>query len=138
MFEPYSREHLRLSYSLFDLIGDLGGVFQLLTDFVGVLFLSIAHHSFILSAMEKLFFVKTADGQIFEEKTYEGRDDIRWTGVMKYLNHSVTCFIPNSENKSTILKEHKAIILTNSLKGKLFWMRCCGSKNRLTKLFDEG
>ena len=54
-----SHKYERSVYNLTDLIGDIGGVLELLVMFFGVFFSTISYHSFNLSAIKKLFIVKS-------------------------------------------------------------------------------
>ena len=57
--------HERKIYSLLHVIGDLGGVFELIKSVLGFFFFPIATHSFILKAIEVLYFSKSTDSSIF-------------------------------------------------------------------------
>ena len=50
---------------MFDLVGDLGGVFEVLTGLLGIFLFPISQHSFILTASKILFKARTCDGSIF-------------------------------------------------------------------------
>ena len=58
----------RASYDILDLIGDLGGVLEMMIMFFGLIFFSVSYHSFNLSAFKKLFLVKTHDNETFEAR----------------------------------------------------------------------
>ena len=53
--------HLREVFNLFDLVGDLGGVIEVLIIVLGVLLYPISEHSFLLSASQLLFKARTND-----------------------------------------------------------------------------
>lgn len=57
--------HERYIYSMFDLLGDLGGVIDVLMWFFGFFFYPIAQHAFILKAIKKLYIARTAQGELF-------------------------------------------------------------------------
>lgn len=59
--------HTREVYNLFDLLGDLGGVSQVIAITIGFIFLPLAEHNFILDATSKLFLARTKDKGIFEK-----------------------------------------------------------------------
>ena len=65
VFDQHSWQYKRVSYNVLDLIGDIGGVFELFVTICGILFNSIAEHSFVLSAMKKIFLVKTSEPEVF-------------------------------------------------------------------------
>lgn len=56
-----SVEHARKVYGLIDLLGDLGGVTEVLAIGFGFLLLPLAEHLFVLDATKHLFMVKTKD-----------------------------------------------------------------------------
>ena len=72
LFGQHTRQYQRVSYNLLGLIGDIGGVFELFVSVSGILFYSIAEHSFILSAMKKQFLVKTIEPEFFKFKLETG------------------------------------------------------------------
>jgi hypothetical protein len=57
--------HSRSINSFVNVIGDLGGVFELIKAVFGFFFFPLATHSFILKAIEVLYFSKTSDSDIF-------------------------------------------------------------------------
>jgi hypothetical protein len=59
---------MRQSYSLLDLFGDLGGIFELLKGFIGLLLFQVSEHSFILKALKALFMISTEDPELFDNK----------------------------------------------------------------------
>ena len=66
---------VRSVYSFMDILGDIAGMYGLIQSFVGVLFFRISKISFYISAMKKIFFVKSKNRNIFEEKmANEGHD----------------------------------------------------------------
>ena len=55
------RIHERHSYGVVSLIGDLGGVLEIMVTLFGVFILPISNHSFVMKAFEKLYLVRTED-----------------------------------------------------------------------------
>ena len=53
--------HVREVFTLFDLVGDLGGVIEVLIITLGILLYPISEHSFLLSASKLLFKARTND-----------------------------------------------------------------------------
>jgi len=49
----------RSVYGLLDLIGDLGGVSDLIIKFLGIFMLPISNFSFVFKALENLYLVKS-------------------------------------------------------------------------------
>lgn len=50
----------RKIYNVFDLLGNLGGVTQVIMIVFGAIFFSVSEHSFYLTASQKLFLARTA------------------------------------------------------------------------------
>lgn len=57
--------HSRRVYGFFDLLGELGGVMEVLVIIFGLILFPISEHSFYLNAIKKLFFARTKDSDIF-------------------------------------------------------------------------
>lgn len=53
---------------MLDLIGDLGGVIEVLAISFGILLVPMSKHLFILRATKKLFLAKTDDDSLFLKK----------------------------------------------------------------------
>ena len=49
----------RAIYSLFDLLGDLGGVTEVLLIMFGAILYPISEHSFVMDAMKRFFLART-------------------------------------------------------------------------------
>ena len=54
-----ARHHYRRIYSLLELLGDVGGLYEGIMIFLFMLLRPIAHHSFIVQAMSRLYKAKT-------------------------------------------------------------------------------
>ena len=79
-------------------IGDTGGVFELIIMIFGVVIFPISYHSFILRASRLMFFARTKDEKLFqtikdpEEKLY----------LEKYNFHETTENLPEDTGKKVI------------------------------------
>ena len=51
-----------------DLIGDLGGVLEVIMVGFGLILYPVSEHSYILTALNKLFLVKTSSPSLFKKK----------------------------------------------------------------------
>ena len=71
----YSRQ----AYGMLDLLGDLGGVTEVLMIVFGIILFPISEHSFYLHAARLLFLGKTEDESLF-------KDAEKWVGNEKYLD----------------------------------------------------
>ena len=58
--------HERRIYSFLDLMGDLGGVMEIVSVVVGFFLFCISEHSFYMGAIEKLFLADTKDASLFQ------------------------------------------------------------------------
>lgn len=65
--------HGRRIYSLFDLLGDLGGVTEVIMLCFGFMLYPISEHSFHLKAIKKLFIAKTSNDDLFMKKKLKSK-----------------------------------------------------------------
>jgi len=74
LFESYlwrqseSIKHVRVVYDLLGVLGDLGGVTEVIMLFFGFFLQPISEHSFLLQAIKKLFLARTNDDDLFLDK----------------------------------------------------------------------
>jgi hypothetical protein len=92
-------EHSRQKYGLFDLLGDLGGVTEVIMIFFGFFLYPISEHSFVIKAAKKLFYARTYRDDIFVPK-----DDPR---AEKFIRSNI---LTNTEVAE--VKRHKTVILS--------------------------
>ena len=59
--------HKREIFNLLDLVGDLGGVIEVMVLIFGFVFFPISQQSFILKFTKSLFKARTSDGQLFRK-----------------------------------------------------------------------
>ena len=57
--------HSRRIFGLFDLLGRLGGITNVMMILFGFMIYPISEHSFILTAAKKLFIARTRDSTMF-------------------------------------------------------------------------
>lgn len=60
-----SRQYERKIYSSIDLLGDLGGVIEIIMISFGFIFFPISQHSYNLEATKRLFLANTSDDNLF-------------------------------------------------------------------------
>jgi hypothetical protein len=60
-----SIENSREIYSLLDLLGDLGGVTDVLIFIIGIFIFPISQHSFTMRYLQKMFLVRTSQSNLF-------------------------------------------------------------------------
>ena len=68
MLENTYFEHTRKSYGIINILGDLGGVFEILVMIFGLFICRIGEFSFYLEAIKKLYLAKTADAGFFRNQ----------------------------------------------------------------------
>lgn len=56
---------VRAIYNLLDLFGDLGGVLEIFIAIFAIFVEPVAEHSFVLTALAKLFFARTNETDLF-------------------------------------------------------------------------
>ena len=70
MLEDETIRHVRYIYGLLDILGDLGGVTEVIMLLFGFLLYPISEHSFILQALRRLYRARTTDGSLFKEEAH--------------------------------------------------------------------
>ena len=66
--------HSRAIYSFLDLLGDLGGVTEIILLVFGAILFPVSYHSYITKAINRLYFAKVADEGVM---TYKNHDKIK-------------------------------------------------------------
>ena len=61
-------QHRRNIYNIFDVLGDVGGVLEVITFVFGIILLPVSYHSFILKASSKFFMARTRNDNLFRQK----------------------------------------------------------------------
>jgi len=59
-------KYTRTAYNILDLLGDTGGIFEVVMLLFGWLMFPISEYSFILKAAKRLFLARTTDHEMFE------------------------------------------------------------------------
>jgi hypothetical protein len=60
---------------LLDLLGDLGGVTEVIMIVFGLIIFPVSEHSFIIKAVKKLYMAKTKNDKLFKlSKSYQERE----------------------------------------------------------------
>ena len=88
-FGTTKKEHERKIYGFLDVLGDYGGVAEVLTTSAASLLGSISAHNYIIKAVAALFFAKTTDSRLFADKKsnkaqkkLKAKDILRKSGSM--------------------------------------------------------
>jgi hypothetical protein len=53
---------------MLDLLGDLGGVTEVIMICFGIFIYPVSEHSFVIKAIRKLYMAKTKENQVFQDK----------------------------------------------------------------------
>lgn len=131
----------RAIYNIFDLLGDLGGVSEVLGIVFGALLLPISEHSFIMDAMKRFFFARTEDEDLFAEEEDEAMIKMR----DKYLDEANFPDDLGDDRKEEIVLHrhiHLSVIdniflyLSNQL-GCFFPCFCWSKREKLQRLYEK-
>ena len=57
--------HSRQKYGILDLMGDLGGVAQVVISVMGFFLFPFSEHNFVIKALQKMYNVRTKNDKIF-------------------------------------------------------------------------
>jgi len=123
--------HVREAYNLMDLIGDLGGVLELMALLFSFIISPISEFSFFLKALEKLYLVKTKDNNFFpkafkEAKKKNGRPKF------KTFKRKIPDCLKNTDVEKNIC-DHLPIKLSWSQKVKMFFLKVFGNRCMISK-----
>ena len=116
-------EHERSIYTFMDLIGDLGGVNDLIVLFVSIFMGSISQISFFTKIMGKLYLVKSTEHNIFSNPTNIFRKNVK---KLKYKTTKL--HIPDSLNNNKTIQnvnKHYPIKFSTWTKIKLLFIPEC-------------
>ena len=94
--------NIRNTYNWMDLIGDIAGIFELIKTIFGILIFRISKISFYMSAMKKLFLVKSKKDTFDKKMKNEGctlndKLNVELKGVSKWMSSRITDNISNKQ-----------------------------------------
>jgi len=133
---PEEVKHTRKVYGWIDLLGDLGGVTEVIMIVFGFFLFPISEHSFFLKAIKKLYLVRTEDNSMFLPN-----NDEKLAKFEKFKEK-----IDDPEVKEEVEKHRFArlkfsdsvkLYLANSL-GVLFCNCCWSKKEKYQRLYEKG
>ena len=77
--------HRREVYNWWDLLSDIGGIYELVVSFCGFILYTISKHSFLTSAIKNSFFVHTDDPELmkYEVEREDSQDNIEMINLSK-------------------------------------------------------
>jgi hypothetical protein len=129
------RKHTRAIYGFLDLLGDLGGVTEVIMITFGILFYPISEHSFIMTATKKLFMARTNEPDLFLQPK-EIEVDKHFVKVKK-KSRRVSKELAKHKEIRVRMADNVLLFLQNRL-GCLFPSRLWSKSDKLAKLFEEG
>jgi len=116
--------HKRIVYNFLDVMGDIGGVFEITMIVFGVVFIPIAEHSFIMTAARQMFFARTKCSHLFntDSKNEEPSPLEKYAYDPQKLGDNDTYKIDKEIQKHQIIRitkiDHVLLYLTNNLTSK--------------------
>jgi hypothetical protein len=121
----YSIEYNRAVYNVLDLMGDIGGVLEIIVLFFGIFLNPISKFSFDLTAIRYLYLVRTSEKDLFDNKKVESDGEKE----------------PNPDGDAQVVKLRKwdriALYFAHSM-GSLFPKKCWSKRKKLLKMLEEG
>ena len=114
-------KYKRQIYNIFDLLGDLGGVTEVIMLTFGFFLFSLSEHSFHMTAIKRMFFARTRDAKMFGSLK---------SSRVRYLNKDLMPMGTPKEIKDEIAK-HWYIDIKNIdwirtyFSRVLCWPKCC-------------
>ena len=131
----------RAIYNLFDLLGDLGGLTEIVMLVFGSFLFPISEYSFIVEGMKRFFMASTMDDTLFLEENDPDENKLK----SKHLNPENFPVDLTQERKSE-LSNHRHINLRiidqvalyfANLMGVCFPCICWSKKEKLQRLFER-
>ena len=65
----------RSIYGVLDLIGDIGGVLEVLVSVVGILMYPLTEYSFVLKALQKLYLARTSNKNLLRKTSLKKKNN---------------------------------------------------------------
>ena len=81
--------HNRAVYGLIDILGDLGGVLEVIMVIMGGLLMPISEHHFTLQAAKRMYMAKTADSKLFQNQKHGNCDLDANAKIIKYTDQNI-------------------------------------------------
>jgi hypothetical protein len=131
-----SYKHIRNTYDLINLLGDMGGVASVIELILGVILLPISAHSFVIKAARKLFLARINESDFFAMGTNPDNQDI--------LDGNMIDQQPDKEQKelrkhlepNIKLRDSICLYFSTSF-GRLFcFNKCFTKRQKLEKLYE--
>lgn len=76
MLDPRVEMHTRQISNVLDLLGELGGVLDVMVLLVFFFVAPVAEHSYFMAVFNKLYLAKTKSSNVFKNKKYQQENDI--------------------------------------------------------------
>lgn len=145
------KTHSRTVYGVIDLLGDLGGVLEVIMVFTGAIFLPLSEHHFILQAAKRMFIARTKDPTIFQDKSKGRCNTGNNNKILGKVNHDkLDCNICELELREELKSHYLArLSLKDSILlfiyNKLYWPPCTkcwfcwtwSKRSKLQRMYNE-
>ena len=148
MLEAEDIRHSREIYSLFDILGDLGGVTEVIMLLFGFFLFPISEHSFSLQALKRLYKARTIDNSIFKKSPEELEEEKEKQRLKQYEEpspddpdegFSIQKLKQAAQFKNIKISFKDSLLLYFSNYFGLFYTKgCWNKKKKLQKLLDVG
>ena len=136
----------RQIYSILDLLGEFGGITEVVMLLSGFYLYSISEHSFVIKALQKLFIARTSNKRLFKApKTKKQLQKLEKLVSQEHSKGNLT----ESVKLEELQQKHYEIRLSTKDSTVLYFnnlfasvgCKCldrCTNQSRLQKLFEEG
>ena len=141
--------HFRDIYNVFDLLGDLGGVTEVLILMFYLFITPLSEHSFTMKALSQLFLARTTDSDLFAKpdvpKNKEKVNKNKWKSMKVAIDQKIC-----PKEMEAEVNRHYPIKLSFYMNTRLFCLKrfgilscyCLSSRadafQRLKRLYDNG
>ena len=119
-------QHRRNIYNIFDVLGDVGGVLEVITFVFGIILLPVSYHSFILKASSKFFLARTRNDNLFRQKKKSQKEMRKESKIMESFGSMLEKHVRQNREINISFCDSSRIFLTRAIHS------CCG-----WKLYDD-
>lgn len=128
-----SRQYERKIYNTIDLLGDLGGVIEIIMVAFGFIFYPISQHSFVIEATKRLFLANTSDDSLFELEKIDDKKQAKILDTSKFPDNKRHTYCKH-RHISISMHDSCCLFCSNKL-GWLFPSCCWQNHDKLSKLY---
>lgn len=133
------KTHKRKIYDIVALLGDLGGVTEVIMLVLGIVLFPISESSYNILSTKRMFLARTGDDNLFVELSEEKKRKI--FGDSKHLEEGLQTMPPDEIRKHRFVKMNRKDTLCYYLQNQFGSFYLCGycwkNKKKIVKLIDE-